>query len=336
MNILLTGGAGYIGSHTAVVLVQAGHEVVLLDNFCNSNHIVLKRLQRILGKALPYVEADVNDTVTVEKVLREYRIDAVIHFAGLKSVGESVSSPILYYINNVQGTISLLRAMQTVGVKTIVFSSSATVYGEPQYLPVDENHLTHPTSPYGRTKLYIESILRDVAASDSGWSITNLRYFNPVGAHDSALIGESSNGAPSNLMPFIVRVADGAIPTLSIYGSKYPTVDGTGTRDYIHVMDLAEGHLAALNFSTKNFGWNVFNLGTGNCYSVLELVNIFEKVTGVEVNYEFAAPRLGDIATSYAAVQKAKTELQWQAKRNVETMCMSAWRWHKDAPKNNI
>lgn len=329
MNILLTGGAGYIGSHTAVVLVQAGYEVVLLDNFSNSNLNILKQLKQILGKALPCIEADVNDTDAVEKVLREYRIDAVIHFAGLKSVGESVSNPILYYTNNVQGTISLLRAMKTVGVKTIVFSSSATVYGEPQYLPVDENHRTHPTSPYGRAKLYIEKILKDIAVSDSEWSIANLRYFNPVGAHDSALIGESSNGAPSNLMPFIVQVADGVIPALSIYGSEYPTVDGTGTRDYIHVMDLAEGHLATLNFLTKNFGWNVFNLGTGNCYSVLELINIFEKVTGVKVNYELTAPRLGDIATSYAAVQKAKTELQWQAKRNVETMCTSAWNWHK-------
>ena len=246
MNILLTGGTGYIGSHTAVVLSQAGHEVVLLDNFCNSNPSVLERLRKVLSKALPCIEVDVRDTDIVEKVLREYKIDGVIHFAGLKAVGESVEKPIEYYANNVQGTISLLEAMKTVNVKTLVFSSSATVYGDPQYLPIDEDHPTSATSAYGRSKLHIEEMLKDVANSDSEWKIICLRYFNPVGAHESGLIGEYPNGIPNNLTPYIAQVVTGKLPYLNIYGNDYPTIDGTGVRDYIHVMDLAEGHLAAI------------------------------------------------------------------------------------------
>ncbi|MBT8588795.1 UDP-glucose 4-epimerase GalE [Polynucleobacter paneuropaeus] len=309
MNILLTGGAGYIGSHTAVVLSQAGHEVVLLDNFCNSSPSVLERLQKILGKALPCVEADVRNTDAVEKVLREYKIDAVIHFAGLKAVGESVANPVLYYANNVQGSISLLQAMQQVGIKTLVFSSSATVYGQPQYLPYDEDHPTNPTNPYGQSKIQVEAILRDLAASDSEWKIICLRYFNPVGSHESGLIGEEPSGLPNNLMPFIAQVAAGKLPHLNVYGNDYPTSDGTGVRDYIHVMDLAEGHLAALTYTQNHQGWDVFNLGTGHGVSVLEMVSSYQQASGKEIAYQVKGRRIGDIASCYAGVQKSQALL---------------------------
>lgn len=325
MNILLTGGAGYIGSHTAVVLAEAGHEVVLLDNFCNSDPNTLKRLQKILGKALPCIEADVRDTDIIEKVLREYKIDAVIHFAGLKSVAESVANPILYYSNNVQGSISLLQAMQKVGGKTLVFSSSATVYGEPQYLPYDEEHPTKPMNPYGQSKLQVEEILRDLAASDPQWRIVSLRYFNPVGAHESGLIGENPNGIPNNLMPYIVKVASGSLPHLNIFGSDYETADGTGERDYIHVMDLAEGHMASLNFLKDRTGMEIINLGTGKLVSVLELVSVFEKVNRQVLKKIFTQKRHGDLPAYYASTDKARNLLSWKTSRSLETMCRSAW-----------
>ena len=327
MNILLTGGAGYIGSHTAVVLSQAGHEVVLLDNFCNSNPSVLVRIQKILGKSLPCIEADVRDTDVVERVLREYKIDGVIHFAGLKAVGESVANPVLYYANNVQGSISLLQAMQKVGLKTLVFSSSATVYGEPQYLPYDEDHPTKPMNPYGQSKLQVEEILRDLAASDSEWKIASLRYFNPVGAHESALIGEDPNGIPNNLMPYIAKVASGELPYLNIFGDDYETRDGTGERDYIHVMDLAEGHMASLDFLEEHAGFEVINLGTGKPSSVFDLVTFFEKAIGKKVKKIIVKRRIGDLPIYYARVDKASYLLGWKASRNLDQMCQSVWQW---------
>lgn len=327
MNILLTGGAGYIGSHTAVVLSQAGHEVVLLDNFCNSNPSVLERLQNILGKSLPCIEADVRNTDAVEKVLREYKIYAVIHFAGLKAVGESVINPVLYYANNVQSSISLLQAMQKVGVKTLVFSSSATVYGEPQYLPYDEDHPTKPMNPYGQSKLQVEEILSDLSASDPEWKIASLRYFNPVGAHESGLIGEDPNGTPNNLMPYVAKVASGELPHLNIFGDDYETRDGTGERDYIHVIDLAEGHMAAINFLKDHAGLEVINLGTGKPNSVFDLVSSFEKVSNKKIEKVIVQRRPGDLPIYFAKPNKAADILGWKAKRNLDQMCQSVWEW---------
>lgn len=331
MNILLTGGTGYIGSHTAVVLSQAGHEVVLLDNFCNSSPSVLERLEEILGKALPCIEGDVRDTDVVEKVLREYKIDAVIHFAGLKAVSESVANPVLYYTNNVQGSISLLQAMQKVGVKVFVFSSSATVYGEPQYLPYDENHPTKPMNPYGQSKLQVEEILRDLAISDPDWKIASLRYFNPVGAHESGLIGEDPNGIPNNLMPYVAKVASGELPHLNIFGNDYETADGTGERDYIHVMDLAEGHFAAISFLENAYGLHVVNFGAGLPISVLDLVNAFEIACEVKIKKVIAPRRSGDLPIYYSDPSKAKTELGWNARRSINEICKSEWKWRSFA-----
>lgn len=327
MNILLTGGAGYIGSHTAVVLSQAGHEVVLLDNFCNSSPSVLERLQKILGKALPCIEVDVRNTDVVEKVLREYKIDAVIHFAGLKAVGESVANPVLYYANNVQGSISLLQAMQKVGIKTLVFSSSATVYGEPQYLPYDESHPTKPMNPYGQSKLQVEEILRDLAVSNPEWKIASLRYFNPVGAHESGMIGEDSNGIPNNLMPYVVKVASGELPHLNIFGDDYETRDGTGERDYIHVVDLAEGHMASLDFLKDHAGLEIINLGSEKPSSVLDLVGQFERVSGKAIVKVVKQRRAGDLPTYHAHTDKAIKLLNWHTKRDLKEMCSSAWNY---------
>ena len=323
MNILLTGGTGYIGSHTAVVLSQAGHEVVLLDNFCNSDPSVLERLEKILGKALPCIEADVRETDVVEKVLREYKIDAVIHFAGLKAVGESNEKPVEYYANNVQGTISLLQAMNAVGVKKLVFSSSATVYGDPQYLPIDENHPTNPTNPYGRTKLQIEQMLRDLSNSDPEWRIICLRYFNPVGAHESGLIGESPEGVPNNLMPYIAKVASGKLPYLNIFGKDYSTKDGTGIRDYIHIMDLVDGHLVALEYLRAHPNYEIVNLGTGVGYSVMEIVSEFEAAWNLKIPYKFSCRRSGDIASCIADVSRAEEIFRWTAQRGLSSMCSS-------------
>ncbi len=334
MNILLTGGAGYIGSHTAVVLSQAGHKVVLLDNFCNSRKSVLERLQKILGKALPCIEGDVRDTALITKILQDYSIDAVIHFAGLKAVGESTEKPIEYYANNVQGSISLLEAMKSTKVKTLVFSSSATVYGDPQYLPIDENHPTSATSTYGRSKLHIEEMLRDVANSDTEWKIICLRYFNPVGAHESGLIGEDPNGLPNNLMPYIAQVAAGKLPHLNVYGNDYPTTDGTGVRDYIHVMDLAEGHLAALAYLNTHKGWDAINLGTGLAFSVMELISAFKQASKKDIPIKIASRRSGDIAEYYANVDCANQLLGWVAKKTINEIAISSWRHIKCTYKN--
>jgi len=329
VNILLTGGAGYIGSHTAVVLSQTGHEVVLLDNFCNTRKSVLDRLQKIVGKALPCVEGDVRDTALVAKALKEYKIDAVIHFAGLKAVGQSAEKPIEYYANNVQGTISLLEAMKIVNIKTLVFSSSATVYGDPQYLPIDESHPTNPTNAYGRSKLHIEEMLKDVANSDSDWKIVCLRYFNPAGAHESGLLGEDPNGMPNNLMPYIARVAAGKSKQLNVFGNDYPTTDGTGVRDYIHVIDLAEGHTAALRYLKSNVNFDIINLGTGNGYSVLEVVSAFEAASQKTIEYTIAKRRKGDIASCFSQADKALLKMNWKAIRSIADMCKSTWKFNQ-------
>ena len=336
VNILLTGGAGYIGSHAAVVLSQAGHEVLLLDNFCNSRKSVLERLQMILGKTLPCVEGDVRDTALITKTLQDYKIDAVIHFAGLKAVSESVKNPIEYYANNVQGAISLLEAMKLADIKTLIFSSSATVYGNPQYLPIDEDHPTSATNAYGRSKLHIEEMLRDLANSDSKWKIICLRYFNPVGAHESGLIGEGSNGLPNNLMPYIAQVASGKLPYLNVYGNDYPTLDGTGVRDYIHVLDLAEGHLAALDYVKNYTGWIAINLGTGFGVSVIEMISSYQKVIDEKVPFNVVGRRLGDIASCYAKVDRAKNLLNWVAKKNLVDMCSSSWQWQRNENSLNL
>jgi len=329
MKILLTGGAGYIGSHTAVALTEAGHSVIIFDNFCNSSKDVLGRIHQILHKNLPIVEGDIRDTPLLVKTLQDFEIDTVIHFAGLKSVGESVEKPIEYYANNVQGTISLLEAMKQVNVKSLVFSSSATVYGDPQYLPIDEHHPTSATNAYGRSKLHIEEMLKDVAQSDPDWKIVCLRYFNPVGAHESGLIGEDPNGIPNNLLPYIAQVAIGKLPKLSVYGDDYQTLDGTGVRDYIHVMDLAEGHVAALNFIANYPGWDAINLGTGHGVSVLEILSEYEQASGITIPYSIEKRRAGDIAACFAKVDKAKEILKWQAKRSIQDMCSSGCLWQQ-------
>lgn len=336
MNILLTGGTGYIGSHTAVVLTQAGHRVVLYDNFCNSQPDVVQRLEKITGQPITLVEGDVRDTALLTETLKTHAIAAVIHFAGLKAVGESVAKPIDYYANNVQGTISLLQAMVATDVKIVVFSSSATVYGDPQYLPIDEEHSTSATNPYGRSKLHIEEILADVAKTDATWRIACLRYFNPVGAHESGLIGEDPSGIPNNLMPYVAQVATGKLPYLNIFGNDYPTPDGTGVRDYIHVMDLAEGHLKALKFLTHQTGWHAINLGTGQGNSVLEVVKAFEAASGKPVPYQIAPRRSGDIATCYAKADKAAKQLGWRANRTLEVMCASTWHWQSQRKAQSV
>ncbi|MGE0496651.1 MAG: UDP-glucose 4-epimerase GalE [Ramlibacter sp.] len=330
MTILLTGGAGYIGTHAAVVLLAAGHDVVLLDNLCNSHRAVLERLQRITGRAIPLVEADVRDTARVAHVLREHACRAVVHFAGLKAVGESVQRPVDYYANNVQGTVSLLQAMGETGVRELVFSSSATVYGAPQYLPLDEKHPTSATNPYGRSKLHIEEILADLCVSDPAWRVACLRYFNPVGAHASGLIGEDPQGIPNNLMPYVAKVAAGELPRLGVFGNDYDTPDGTGVRDYIHVMDLAEGHLAALRFLQGHAGWHAFNLGTGQGYSVLDMVRAYEQASGQPVPYDIKPRRAGDVASCYANPAKAAHLLGWRATRGLEEMCESTCRWQRN------
>ena len=325
MRVLLTGGTGFIGSHTAVVLMQAGYHVVLLDNLVNSDRSVLDAITRIVGHAPVFVHGDVRDTALLAHTLQTEAIDAVIHFAGLKAVGESVEQPVEYYANNVQGVISLLQAMQQTGVYSLVFSSSATVYGDPQYLPIDEAHPLSATNPYGRSKLQVEEILADVARSDARWHIVCLRYFNPVGAHESGLIGENPRGIPNNLMPYVVRVAAGELPQLNVFGGDYPTPDGTGVRDYIHVMDLAEGHGRALDYLQTASGWHAINLGTGQGSSVLEMVRAFEQASGKPVRYCIAPRRAGDIATCYAKADKAAALLGWRAKRGLQQMCDSAW-----------
>ncbi len=331
MNVLLTGGAGYIGSHAAVVLSQAGHNVTLFDNFCNSKKSVLERLKKILGKELSSIEGDVRNAELVAKVLQDFKIDAVVHLAGLKAVGESVKKPIEYYENNVNGAVGLLSAMQSANVKTLVFSSSATVYGDPQYLPIDEDHPTSATNAYGRTKLHIEEMLKDVAVSDNEWRIICLRYFNPAGAHESGLIGEDPKDLPNNLIPYIAQVAAGKISHLNVYGDDYSTADGTGVRDYIHVMDLAEGHLAALGHIKNHKGWVAINLGTGFGLSVMEMIAGYQKVINRLISFKVLGRRAGDIASCYAKVDRAQSLLNWSAKRGLMEMCSSSWNWQQRA-----
>jgi UDP-glucose 4-epimerase len=327
MTILLTGGTGYIGSHTAAVLVASGREVVLYDNLCNSTRDVVARLEQVTGKPVPFVHGDVRDTALVERTLEEFACTGVIHFAGLKAVGESVAKPLEYYAANVQGTINLLQAMNSVGVKTMVFSSSATVYGVPVYLPYDEAHPTAAMNPYGRTKLHIEEMLKELCESDPEWRVACLRYFNPVGAHPSGLIGEDPQGIPNNLMPFIANVATGKLPVLKVFGTDYDTPDGTGVRDYIHVMDLAEGHLAALDFLQQHPGWHAINLGAGEGHSVLEVLRAFERASGKSLPWEAAPRRTGDLPAYYANAAKAAKLLGWHAHRDLDDMCATTWRW---------
>ncbi len=336
MNILLTGGAGYIGSHVAAPLVSAGHHVVCFDNLSNSDASVMDRLEAITGTAIPLIQGDIRDGDALRRVMAGHAIEAVIHFAGLKAVGESVAEPMKYYDNNVRGTLTLLEAMADSGAKTLVFSSSATVYGQPQYLPLDEDHPTSATNPYGRTKLMIEEMLADVAAADPEWRIAILRYFNPVGAHDSGLIGENPNGTPNNLMPFISRVAAGRLGELSVFGGDYDTPDGTGVRDYIHVVDLADGHVAALDAIGKSDQpLSTWNLGTGQGYSVLNMVETFERVNHVSIPYRIAPRRDGDVASCYASPERAARELGWTAERDLDAMCASSWRFeHMLATRN--
>ncbi|MEN9926144.1 MAG: hypothetical protein RL268_2270 [Pseudomonadota bacterium] len=336
MRILLTGGAGYIGSHTAVALSAVGHEVVCFDNLYNSRAEVVDRLETITGQSIPLIVGDVRDRTSLERAMRSHAIEAVIHFAGLKAVGESVTMPLIYYDNNVRGTLSLIEAMIACSVRTLVFSSSATVYGQPQYLPLDESHPTSATNVYGRTKLMIEEMLTDIAAADPDWRIAVLRYFNPVGAHESGLIGEDPNSIPNNLMPVISRVASRRLEKLSVFGDDYDTPDGTGVRDYIHVTDLAAGHLAALGaISRHNDPISTWNLGTGQGYSVLEMIDAFQRLNGVCVPYQIADRRPGDVASCYASVDKAKADLGWEAVLGLNDMCASMWRFERMLVTNN-
>ena len=325
--ILVTGGIGYIGSHTVVELMQAGFDVLIVDNFCNSKASVLERIESIVGCRPDFVEADVRNREAMRALFSDYRLDAVIHFAGLKAVGESVAQPLRYYDNNISGSLVLFETMAEAGVKTLVFSSSATVYGDPHAVPIREDFPLSATNPYGRSKLIIEEVLGDIARADTSWHIALLRYFNPVGAHESGLIGEDPNGIPNNLMPYIAKVAVGTLAELSVFGCDYPTHDGTGVRDYIHVVDLARGHLAALKALTVSPGVLTANLGTGQGYSVLDVVRAFEAASGKKVPYKIVGRRPGDIAACYSDPLLAKTLLGWQAQYGIEDMCRDAWRW---------
>ena len=332
MAILVTGGAGFIGSHTCVELLENGYEVVIVDNFINSKPEALNRIKQITGKDFKFYEADLLDKAAVETIFKENKIDAVIHFAGLKAVGESVAQPIRYYHNNITGTLILCQVMQEAGVKKIVFSSSATVYGSPKTVPIREDFPLHTTNPYGSTKLMIENILQDLFVADNEWSIALLRYFNPIGAHKSGLIGEDPNGIPNNLMPYIAQVAAGKLEVLSVFGDDYDTKDGTGVRDYIHVVDLAQGHIKAVEKVLGGSGVDAYNLGTGIGYSVLDMVHAFETANNVKVNYKIAPRRPGDIAVFFADPKKAKELLGWQAQFGIEDMCRDSWNFVKQNP----
>lgn len=331
--IFITGGAGYIGSHTCVELLNAGHQVTVFDNFSNSQPEALARVERITGKQLSFIEGDIRDQAALQAALQASGANAVIHFAGLKAVGESVAQPLRYYDNNVLGTVKLLEAMQACKVKTLVFSSSATVYGDPQRLPLTEDHPLSATNPYGQTKLVIENMLRELAHSDPSWQIGILRYFNPVGAHASGLIGEDPQGVPNNLMPFVAQVAIGKRAFLNVWGNDYPTPDGTGVRDYIHVVDLALGHLAALQTLQRDGKSFAVNLGTGIGYSVLDMVHAFEAASGKPVPYQISPRRPGDVAACYADPAYAKALLGWQAQRDLQAMCADSWRWQSANPQ---
>lgn len=328
----MLGGAGYIGSHTCVELVQAGYDVVVFDNFCNSSAESLARVEVITGKNITLIKADVRDKSALQQVFKQYKIDAAIHFAGLKAVGESVSNPLKYYDNNFNATVTLCEVMAEFDCKNLIFSSSATVYGDADEMPIKEDAPLSATNPYGRSKLMIEDLLRDLAVSDNNWNAVILRYFNPVGAHDSGLIGEDPTGIPNNLMPYISQVAGGTLECLSVYGGDYDTVDGTGVRDYIHVVDLAKGHLKALNYLLNNKGVISINLGTGVGYSVLEMVNAFQKASGKEIKYKRVGRRPGDVAVCYADASLAKVKLGWKAELGLNRMCQDSWRWQENNP----
>ena len=327
MRVLLTGGAGYIGSHTAISLAASGHEPVLLDNFANSRREVIPTITELAGQQLTCIEGDVGNTDHVRQILHEHEIGAVIHFAALKAVAESVAMPLTYHVNNVGGMLALLKAMDAENVRQIVFSSSATVYGDPQRLPIDETHPLRSVNPYGRTKLICEQILEDLTSSENGWRVSLLRYFNPVGAHPSGLIGEDPTGTPTNLMPLICRVARGQMPALPVFGTDYSTPDGSAVRDYIHVVDLAEGHVAALEALPTGDPLQVFNLGTGRGTSVLELIDAFEAATGTEVPWIKAPRRSGDVETCFASADRAAEVIGWRATRGIAEMCVDSWRF---------
>lgn len=331
MNILLTGGAGYIGSHTAVELINEGHEVIVADNYSNSSPDIINRIEKVAGRLVAY-NVDVSDDEKLRRIFSQHKIDAVIHFAGYKAVGESVQQPLKYYENNLCALIITLKMMKAFEVNTIIFSSSATVYGTSQIAPFDEKMDTGCTNPYGCTKLICEQILRDIAKAEEGFTPIILRYFNPVGAHESGLLGEDPKGIPNNLMPYIQQVASGKLEKLNIFGNDYDTKDGTGIRDYIHVVDLAKGHVKAVQYAQEHRGMEIFNLGTGTGYSVLEVVKAFEQANGIEIPYQIAGRRTGDVAESYADVSKARKVLNWKAEKTLEQMCRDAWRWQQ----NNI
>ena len=333
MSILVAGGAGYIGSHTCVELLEAGYEVVVVDNLYNASEESLKRVEKITGKAVTFYEADILDKEALNKIFDAHEIEAVIHFAGYKAVGESVQKPIEYYHNNMTGTLVLCDVMRAHGVKNIVFSSSATVYGDPAQIPITENcPKGQPTNPYGWTKSMLEQVLTDIHTSDKEWNVILLRCFNPIGAHKSGMIGEDPKGIPNNLVPYVAQVAVGKRPALGVFGNDYDTPDGTGVRDYIHVVDLAAGHVKAIEKLRENPGVEVYNLGTGNGYSVLQVVAAFEKACGHAIPYEIKPRREGDIATCYCDPQKAKEELGWEAKYGIDEMCEDSWRWQSTNP----
>ena len=331
-TILVTGGSGYIGSHTVLELLNKNYEVVVVDNFVNSSFESLRRVQKLTGKTVTFYETDIRNEEKMDEIFSAHTFDAVIHFAALKAVGESCRLPLKYYENNISGTVSLLKVMEKHNVKKIIFSSSATVYGNPERLPLDENCRLSTTNPYGSTKLMMENIMQDLYKADNAWNIILLRYFNPVGAHESGLIGEDPKGIPNNLMPYVAQVASGKLSCINVFGNDYDTPDGTGVRDYIHVVDLALGHIAAIEHC-HNSGVHIYNLGTGHGYSVLDMIHAFEKACGKTLPYKVCERRPGDIASCYAAPDKAKKDLQWEAKFGIEEMCASQWKWQSGNPR---
>lgn len=334
MKVLVTGGAGYIGTHTCVELLEAGFEVIVADNLCNSKETAIERVEKITGKKVKFYKVDILDKAALEQVFIENKPDSVIHFAGLKAVGESVSIPLKYYHNNITGTLILCELMEKYQVKNLVFSSSATVYGDPASVPIAEEFPLSVTNPYGRTKLMIEEILKDLHVADASWNIALLRYFNPIGAHESGTIGEDPNGIPNNLVPYITQVAVGKLKEVKVFGDDYNTVDGTGVRDYIHVVDLAKGHIKALEkLSGEHVGVREYNLGTGNGYSVLQVIKAFSEACGKDIPYKIAGRRPGDIAACYAKPDRAKNELDWTAEKGLPEMCVDSWRWQSQNPE---
>lgn len=326
-KVIVTGGAGFIGSHAVVSLIDEGYEPIIIDSLINSNKSVIDNIELITGTKLNFFQVDIRDKYKLIDIFSSFEIDSVIHFAGLKSVNNSIHNPLEYYSCNIYGTLSLLEAMEFCDIKKLVFSSSATVYGEPEYLPIDENHPLKPTNPYGNSKLHIECILSDLCASSPSWSIVCLRYFNPIGAHKSGLIGENPIGIPENLMPYILKVASGELKVLNIYGDDYDTPDGTCLRDFIHIQDLVHAHIKSLEYSKSGKNFNVFNIGTGNAYSVLDLIKAFEKTVNIKINYSIAPRRKGDISLVYADTKLSNKELQWNASESINSMCYSAWKY---------